>query len=285
VKLTGEYWVQDGFVQFADGDIGDLNHEGYVVQYVFGQYADDVQDLAEELDVDAKCTRYGEADEEAIQETLTRIYEKLTGEDRESDEDDPNLMSGPEADAYIMKSLGCNEDAFEILSGHGDGRDYAMKHLGWIAIRSNNVQFYGWNTRRKEEIASAVHEIISQEDYRASEDLDPNEVELWLEDLATGKTWSTTLAELEQEEPVANFKTAYPDISHAGVTATYDPRSRWGILSRNPKDSEENKYTKPAKSKNNPWNKAAKKYGLGSELWRGQSESFKEWLFRIEMSK
>ena len=37
----------------------------------------------------------------------------------------------------------------------------------------------------------------------------------------------------------------------------------------------ENKDSQPAKSKEKPWNTAAKKTGIGTELWRGTSEGRK----------
>jgi hypothetical protein len=48
VEINGEYWIQNGSVDYADGDIGDQNHESIAIQSVVHQYADEIADLAEE---------------------------------------------------------------------------------------------------------------------------------------------------------------------------------------------------------------------------------------------
>jgi hypothetical protein len=276
MEIRGEYWIEDGHVQFADGDVGDYNHEGYAIMAVVGQYQDEVVDFAEKLGIeDNKRRNYDEPNNLHTQELIVKIYEKLT-------ERTKRPMDDSQARSYIMRSIGCNKDAYDILCGSGDGRMYAMEYYGWIAVRSNNVEFYGWDQQKKKQISNGIRDIIYEEDYSASENLDPNEVELWLEDLKNNKTWSTTLAELEEPEIKHSFKTSYPNFYP--VNAKYNPNSKLGQLMARAKDKsdrEENKYVKPAKSVIKPWNVAAQKSGVGSELWRGTSESnleFKNWL-------
>ena len=283
MEIRGEYWVQDGYVQFADGDIGDYNHERYAIESIFGEFREKIAEFAEKLDIETEFSKWGdEPDTEAISDALTLIYEKLT-------ERKKRPMSGEQASAYIMRSIGCNDDAYRILCGGSGGREYAMEHYGWMAIRGHNVEFYGWSRQRQKEVADAIREILDQEDYSAAEEVDPNDMDIWLEDHATGKTWSMTLAELEAEPPL-DFKTDYPefgaeiDSSPFNKKFTYAPTSQVGVLMRGPNAaSDENKDSAPQKGKEKPWNTAAKKAGIGTELWRGTSEGqkwpgFKQWL-------
>ena len=87
------------------------------------------------------------------------------------------------------------------------------------------------------------------------EDVEPTMVELTIYDHKTGKSWYVTLADLEQPEVVAR-----PQQVPMTVNRGFH------------RDPEENKYSNPAKSQDNPWNIAARKAGIGSELWRGTSE-------------
>ena len=116
MDIKGEYWIEDGYVQFADGDIGDRNHEGYAIDAIFGQYGDAVADLAEKLGIEHEINTnyYDGPDTETISETLTRIYENLTERKRP--------MSGPQANAYIMRGIHCNQDALQILTGGNGGK-------------------------------------------------------------------------------------------------------------------------------------------------------------------
>ena len=257
--IRGEYWIQDGYVDFADGDIGDKNHEGIAIDSIFSQFADEVDDLSQEFKLNKSANRYGDVDIESVSEILTQIYEKLT-------ESKTRRMSGAQADAYIMKYLGCNGEALRILTGGSGAREYVMEHMGWIAVRGHNIELYGYNVQKQSQIAEGVRDIIDQEGYD-SENLNPEEIELWIEDNKTRKTWSVTLADLEQPEVVAR--------------PSQSPNTSQNFSYRL-KDKEENKYQQQSKSKINPWNVAAKKAGIGTELWRNTSEckfyTFKEWL-------
>lgn len=246
-EIRGEYWVEDGFVNFADGDVGDQNHERIAIDRVIGQFADEVNDLAEELEVEhEEVSPYGEVDQEAFQSTLQAIREKLE-----------ETMQEHQADAYIMQQLGCDEPAYAILMGYGEARVYVMEHLGWIAVRSNNIELFGYDGKRQKEIADSIQQILYEE--YGEDETDPSQVELSVYDHKTGKSWYATLQDLEQPE-VQSRPTQQ-------LTTTYNKPFT------NPKDTEENKYSNPQPGKINPWNTAARKAGLGSELWRGTSES------------
>ena len=49
--IRGEYWIQDGRVDFADGDTGDKNHEMIAVNHVCSEHIEKIYDCAEELGV------------------------------------------------------------------------------------------------------------------------------------------------------------------------------------------------------------------------------------------
>lgn len=270
-NIRGEYWVIDGYVDFADGDVGDQNHEMIAVNHIVGQHNDAIMSLADELEieVDDRYSRYDEVNPETVSSVLSAIEEKLTMGDEDSEEEpDPStLMSEKQAHAYMMQQIGCDADAYNILWGSGDSRLYAMQYLGWIAIRSNNVELYGYDSSRQKEVADAIWEILQEE----GEQVVPNEVEVSIYDHKTGRSWYATLEELE--EPVSLRTNQQPQ-------TTYN-KSLFHFM--NPRDEEENKYSTPSKTKTNPWTQMArttKIIGSGQDLWRGTSESimnFSEW--------
>jgi hypothetical protein len=250
-EIRGEYWIIDGFVDFADGDVGDRNHEGIAIDHIVSQYADDVASLAEDL-VDQEVLEpgnyevdhYGEVDYEAFETVINLIWTTLTDK----------MMDQLSAEQYIMESLNCDEETFYTLLNRGDPRLYVMKRMGWIAVRGNNVELFGYDAGRQKEIADAIHEIIHQEH---GQEPDPSQIELSIDDHKSNKSWYLTLQELEQPQVSAR-----PNMPI--TTKRFVP---------NPRDPEENKYTNPTPSRISPWNVAAKQAGLGSELWRGTSES------------
>lgn len=259
MEISGEYWIQDGYVEFADGDVGDKNHEGIAIEAVFSNYQDEIQSLAEKLRMQVNLHSYYDGpDTEEIQKVLDIIHEKLS-----------RKMSDSQAHNYIMKQLGCDQEAYKILLGSGDARLYAITHMGWIAIRSNNVEIYGYTKDRQKQIANAIRDIIDNE----GRGEDAEDTELSIYDYKSGKSWYASLEDLEQPEVVAR-------LSQRPTTRYNKSFTAWL------KDPEENKYQQSTKSKINLWNIAAQKAGIGSELWRGTSESygFKEWLINRDSS-
>lgn len=287
VEIRGEYWVQNGSVDFADGDIGDQNHEGIAIDHVVSRYADDVSSLADDLNLEHESfdSGYNGIDSEAVEKLLWRIYETLTqgrdpdDEDEQGEERDP--ISDEEADKYIMKELGCNADAYQILLGRGDARLYVMKHEGWIAIRSHSVDVYGYSDAIRQQVASAVQDVIYEEQNITDDEYDPQTVDLDIHDLKNNKYYSVTLAELLA--PPALPMTQARNIDD-GKNAYSGKLKDTSSASSRPDQGESIPQANKNKSVQDKWNAAAKAKGVippGHDLWRGTSEqyvTFGEWL-------
>lgn len=50
--IRGEWWIMDGQAQFADAEVGDMNHSGYVIEHILSQhdFDSDTTDLTELTD-------------------------------------------------------------------------------------------------------------------------------------------------------------------------------------------------------------------------------------------
>jgi len=191
-EIKGEYWITDGSVDFADGDIGEWNHEGKALQYLASKHVDDVLNIAADLGVELdhhRSEEYPAGDIEEIRKKLTNAVE-----DKEIEW---NLPDGVEplqsVDHYLQQSLGISDEEYSTMIGFGDPGLYCMEHEGWIAVRSNNVEFYGFDNNKKQEIIKGLDEILEQE---GIEDPD-EEIELHLFDKKTKRSWYATLAELK----------------------------------------------------------------------------------------
>lgn len=264
VKINGEYWIMDGYTVFADGDIGDYNHEGYATEHVFGAHQEEIYDLADEYDISHEDNRYHDnPNPEELSKLLSEIQEKIV-ESMPEDE-----QSESEASAIIMQKLQIDQETLTILYGYGDAAGYCMRREGWIAVRDNNAELYGWNTNSQKSLASGLDEILSHD----GDDDAPDElVEINVYDHLTKKSFDVTLAQLKQPN--------IPVVSPSQPTTTYN-RSLYH--QSNPRDEEENKYSQPKPSVPNKWTATARKakvIGPGQDLWRGTSESFSEWLLR-----
>jgi hypothetical protein len=88
----GEFWLQNGQAIFADGDIGDMNHEGIVIDTILGSY---------DLDYD----------------TFPQLEQKSMDEygDRNT----------------LLKELGMTDEELNAVRDLTDAREYGLKNLGW----------------------------------------------------------------------------------------------------------------------------------------------------------
>jgi hypothetical protein len=119
-SLRGEFWIDDsGQEVFADGDIGDVNHEGYAFWSALG------------VDSDSKEVRD------------LNIY--------------PGGGFSNKALRWL-RAEGANEKAVKFFQKGGDARDWAMQEMGWIRVDDELFQVYGLDDKKLERIFDFVWE-------------------------------------------------------------------------------------------------------------------------------
>lgn len=272
--IRGEYWIIDGSVDFADGDVGDFNHESIALDHIFRQWAEPVKNVAEEYGIETDFESYDQVDSEAVFDTIGEILEILQQDHNEQD-----------ANNILMQQLGMNRPTYLVICGRGHAVLYVMEYEGWIALRGTSADLFGFDEKKRKSLSDGIEEILYQE---GGEGLDDEEddaeepLEINVTDHKTGKTFYFTLQDLQQpQQPVR--PTQQP------INTKGDVRFSMGMIP----DEEENKYSarlynpyvRSPLPKTNPWEDEAKKQkliGPGQQMWRGTSESFsfKSWLLK-----
>jgi hypothetical protein len=162
--VSGEYWIIEGSAIFADGDVGDMNHEAHVISHlsetflnILGIYEDSPSPL-----------KYKE---DEIKDSL--IIKKIIIKGDESEE----LFDRDPADFilnYLLKTSlkKFNNDpkqlttAFFLAYGSStqtDARDYGMKYLGWIRVAGNNIQTWTLTQQDMDNISRGINSIIDEQ--------------------------------------------------------------------------------------------------------------------------
>jgi hypothetical protein len=102
---------------FADGDVGDMNHEGYAIQHA--QY-----EVASAMDAPPEITDGDGVDWEGFENWM---------EDTHGNED---------AQLTALKEAGVTDELYQVANGIGniDPRSYAAEHWGWIRVLDNEAQ-------------------------------------------------------------------------------------------------------------------------------------------------
>lgn len=184
-KVRGEYWIIDGRAEFADGDVGDQNHEMVALNSVAADYLDALLDYAEELGVDTEEIGIHDEPFTTATELMRAIYDALL----------ERGVASVKASEWIIKRLEANMEVYKLLAGGGDARLHVMKHKGWIAVRSNNIEIFGYDQENKRNVVGGIEEILDQEGIEEPDE----EVEFNLYDHKTGRSAYLTLADMKGE--------------------------------------------------------------------------------------
>lgn len=255
-KIRNDYWLVGNNILDANAD--DLRkadkveyerwmeHKGEAINHVVSQFTDKIETLAREVGVteddEHEFDSFG-SDPSLSFDRIEAIINKLK-----------QKMPEAQIKAFIMSKLGVNELAYEVLTLQGDAKDYVIRYDNWILIRQNNVELYGYDMQKQKVLDRGLEVIKGRERIAVSE----KDLHLAIHDFKTGRSWYAT------EE----------DILHPTVLARpqQNPATTYNFSTfhlTNPKDTEENKYSNPQKSK------------VGISNWRGTSEcnmSFREFV-------
>lgn len=160
----GEYWIEaDGSVAYADGDVGDVNHENYVLERV---QRDIISDAESHFDVKTKYGRRYSDDEymdwDGFVRSLAEAYLENKIEENpsareqleEEYENDPDAFS-----AAAFKEMGVNEELLAVASGGIDPKTYAMQRWGWKIFRDGHITTWTFRLTDLEAIATGIYEI------------------------------------------------------------------------------------------------------------------------------
>ena len=148
----GEWWIIDGSAHFADGDIGDFNHEAYAIQHAQYMLMDDGYD-----------------DWETWKMVMaSRIYDSIKenyDEDR-SWEMQRELENDPEY--FILEHIeesDIDETTFFVANGnHSDPRTWSMKELGWKRMAGNDITTWTLTSSDLSSIANGIWDAFQDED-------------------------------------------------------------------------------------------------------------------------
>ena len=151
-EVRGEFWLQEsGGALYADGDTGDYNHEGYVIEYVRNQMMEGDEDWEEWKDRTAK-EKFAEKMDEAggIPEQQHSLQIQF--------DDNPEEFLFEE-----LREKGISDEDYSIAEGFGDAREYAMKKWGWKRVEGNNIETWTLTPEDLQIISSGLWDAYDEE--------------------------------------------------------------------------------------------------------------------------
>lgn len=171
MALRGEWWIdQTGSAQFADGDVGDINHEAHVIQAVQSEFADDAFTNMEYIDWEGFCNSLYEdwINQVSRDPSIAAKYVQLQGTmstpavraEIEQNSDPSQIIH----DLLLQRSM--TEEEIQIANGQGDPRSYAMRKWGWKRVEGNNVETWTLSNKDLQNISRGLGDALeSNGDY------------------------------------------------------------------------------------------------------------------------
>jgi hypothetical protein len=207
----GEYWIESGgSAQFADGDIGDINHAAMVISYLcsefLGYFNVEPDHHGEHC---GTLNQYEDQIKTEIMDSTTFASDEDQEKFEETFDSDPaeTMLAWLESQGIQKKYQESKDqwhDAFFMAYGsstRSDPRDYALKHWGWVRVQGHNVQVQTLTTDSLKTIASGLGDILDQE----GEYEDEGEEQLFnIEVMSTKKYYTDVpLSVIEGKDPGA----------------------------------------------------------------------------------
>lgn len=123
---SGEWWIDDmGTAEYADGDIGDINHAMIAFESMIGMGLDDLPEDAPEL----------------------IPMEPIDDEEAE-----------------WLRDQAVDEDVITFLQEGGDPREWAIEHMGWIRLADTAVELWKWNDELLDRLRSGLYDAWNLDD-------------------------------------------------------------------------------------------------------------------------
>jgi hypothetical protein len=161
--VRGEWWIVDGRAQYADGDVGDYNHEAMAIEAAQMILKDEM--LKDPVLQQAANIIFGEqGNYDSWDPIATRSYlldwadgAMSNGELTEDEADDIY--------AAIANRTGVDRETIDVAMGgdHEDARNFAMKKWGWKRLAGKTVEMWTMTPGDTKDLAEGIWDAYDDE--------------------------------------------------------------------------------------------------------------------------
>lgn len=189
--LRGEWWFYDGQAIFADGDVGDMDHTGHVLEYLYAEFYEALRQakhpaVAEIVDILPK--EYNDAPmlRGLLNDWADMAYKAKQITEKQCDD----------SNTFIQRAIGWPKHKWQALfSDDADPRYWAVRYLDWVRCKTDIIEV--WAITRK-----ALRTIADGIDI-ADETIDQKST-FTIEERSTGKLYhNVPLFVIASEKPAA----------------------------------------------------------------------------------
>jgi hypothetical protein len=192
IVIQGEYWFDErGNAQYADGDVGDMGHEDYVILRC-GNEVLNYFNLQFDGDFDGSIS--------SKEEDILNVIRQEVGDSWGDIENDPaSAIIKYLTTAFKMPEEKADDLVLTAYGSHGDAREYAIKNWNWIRVHGPNIEVNKLNAETLKKVAEGIRDALEQEG-EMYEDDSYEKADRGIYNISTysGKRYRITLDDMER---------------------------------------------------------------------------------------
>lgn len=172
-KVRGEYWIDDsGCALYADGNVGDYNHEAFVLERAMNSVIDELEGVS--------------TDEQITKEEFWSLVDEFNSENLEHYEASDKFRDPEGTMIEILKREGkwtpqlgelldCALDRLErplyaLKDTPKDVREFAIVRWGWGWVKENWIGIHRFDKATRERLVRGIDDILDQEGFSHEDD-------------------------------------------------------------------------------------------------------------------
>ncbi len=200
ISIKGEYWFDEsGNTMYADGDVGDMNHEMHVEQIV-------TSTILNYFNMDLEESRSFELSE-YYDEIKDHIIEYSDIEDSEEFEDKFYFDPKQFIEDYIVDKFKEPREKISKMLYIRDAREYAIKEWNWSRVHGNNIEVNKLTVDQINRVSRGIWNALDEEGQIFSdEERDIAGQSIYYISTYTGKSYSIKLDDMDSPENISNLE-------------------------------------------------------------------------------
>lgn len=173
-SIQGEWWITPWGVKFADGDLGEMNHEGHVLEALHREL---LADMGIDCD-DEHCSmlNYVDAIYDEIHEDMNG-FEKVMWKDKQYLEAIESYLTRTITNDPLLK------EKFKCIFGWMDARAYGMKYLKWKRVKGNIIQTETLTSDDIKVIVNGINEMSDSDEDDDKYNIEVNATRSYYQDI------------------------------------------------------------------------------------------------------
>jgi hypothetical protein len=170
-RIKGEYWLTDNGHLFADGDVGDDNHEMLAESHILGQLGNDIgdEDWGTQTMYNARNMFYDAVGDP--NRYLGQMEEYIEGLQEQYGEDWADYADYENYLLWLNTRDITDENEKERITkwvaqeikGAKDSRQYVSKQYDWVRVQGNNIEVWELNNLARLRIKRQMQDIYYEE--------------------------------------------------------------------------------------------------------------------------